>query len=151
MSRNARFGVLAVVVAAAVVAFVVLRPGDDTSTTATSTAARTVTTGAARTTTNTATTTTTTTTTAPAVTRIRVAGGKPVGGVRDITVKQGDRIRLVVTADQPEHVHLHGYDIEKPVGPGEPARYDVPATINGVFEVELEDSSVQLAKLTVEP
>lgn len=144
MSRNARLGVLGAVIAAAVLAFVLLRPGGDsagTSTSVTTTSAAPSSKPAA----------TTTAQAAAPVTRIRVVGGKPVGGVQDITVKQGDRIRLVVTADQPEHVHLHGYDIEKPVGPGAPARYDVPATINGVFEIELEDSSVQLAKLTVEP
>ena len=151
MSRNARLGVLAAVVAAAVLAFVLLRPGDDdtsTSTTATTTAPAAVTT-------TTPSTTTTTTTTAkpaePAITRIRVVGKEPVGGVKDITVTKGDRIRLVVTSDQQEHVHMHGYDIERPVGPGEPATFSVPATIVGVFEVELEDSGVQLAKLTVEP
>lgn len=150
MSRNARLGVLGAVIAAAVLAFVLLRPGDDSSGTSQPTVAATPTVTSATPTTTTK-TTTTTTPAAPAVTRIRVAGGKPVGGVRDITVKQGDRIRFVVTADQPENVHLHGYDIEKPVGSGEPARYNVPATITGVFEVELEDSSVQLAKVTVEP
>lgn len=147
MSRNARLGVLAAVVAAAVLAFVLLRPGDDSSSSSSTTAtapARTTTAAAPR-------TTTTTRATAPAATTIRVVGKAPVGGVKDITVRKGERIRVTVTSDQAEHVHLHGYDIEKPVGPGQPARYAVPATITGVFEMELEDSGVQLAKVTVEP
>ena len=88
---------------------------------------------------------------APAPLRIRVEGGQPVGGLAKLTVKEGEQIRFTVTADAPEHVHLHGYDIEEPVGPGRPARFSVPATINGVFEIELEDSGGQLAQLTVEP
>ncbi len=32
-----------------------------------------------------------------------VVGKEPVGGVKDITVTKGDRIRLVVTSDQQEH------------------------------------------------
>ena len=82
---------------------------------------------------------------------IRVKGGQPVGGVQDITVRQGGVIRLTVTADAPEEVHMHGYDVAEDVGPGAPARFTVPATINGIFEVELEHSAVQIAKLTVNP
>jgi len=48
-------------------------------------------------------------------------------------------------------VHLHGYDVEKPVGPQQPARYDLPATINGVFVIELEDAREQIGQLTVDP
>ena len=82
---------------------------------------------------------------------IRVKGGQPVGGVKDITVRQGGVIRLTVIADAAEEVHMHGYDIAKNVGPGAPASFTVPAKINGVFEVELENSAVQIAKLTVNP
>ena len=71
--------------------------------------------------------------------------------MKKITVKQDDTIRFTVSADQAENVHLHGYDIEKPVGPGANARFVVPAKITGVFEVELENAGVQIAKLTVEP
>jgi FtsP/CotA-like multicopper oxidase with cupredoxin domain len=129
--------------AAAAIAFAVLKPGDDSKTASTTTATAPATTPA--------TTSTTPVATAPSGRVIRVKGGQPVGGVKDITVKQGDVIRLTVTSDAPEEVHLHGYDIAKDVGPGQPAVFVVPAKINGVFEVELEKSAVQIAKLTVEP
>ena len=141
MSRNARIASVAALIAVAVIAFIALRPGDeDQSGPATAT-----------TTSQQQTTATKTRPTAPQATVIRVAGGKPVGGVKRLTAGQGGRIRFTVTADAAEHVHLHGYDIEKPVGPGAPASFDVPAGINGVFEIELEDSGVQIAELTVEP
>jgi len=114
----------------AAVTFIAVRPSGDSSSTVPTTA-------------------TTTAGAAPHVIRIR--GGKPVGGVHDITVKQGGRIRFTVLADAPEHVHLHGYDVEKPVGPQQPARYDLPATINGVFVIELEDAREQIGQLTVDP
>ena len=146
MSRNARIALIAVLVAVAAGAFVVLKPGDDQESPATPS-------GGAAATTNAATTTTSTAAPRPKpkATVIRIKAGRPVGGVQELTVKQGDRIRFTVTADAAQHVHLHGYDIEKSVGPGAPAVYSVPATINGVFEVEIEDTSTQIAKLTVNP
>jgi hypothetical protein len=153
MSRNARIAAVIALIAVAGVAFVALRPSDDDD----KTAATPTTTATTTTTSPSTTNTTTTTTTAPAppapapVPTIRVAGGQPVGGVKNLTVKEGDRIRFRVVDDKSEHVHLHGYDIEKDVGPGNPARYSVPATIPGVFVIEIEDTGVQIGKLTVEP
>ena len=73
-SRRARLGLLAAVVVIAVVAFVIAQPGSDNGTKTTST-------GNTR---------TARTTVAPP-TRITVKGGKPVGGVKKITVNKGDR------------------------------------------------------------
>ena len=123
--------------AAAAIAFAVLKPGEETTTPSPTTPATP--------------TSTTPVATAPSGRVIRVKGGRPVGGVKDITVRQGEVIRLTVTSDARQEVHMHGYDIAKDVGPGQPAVFVVPAKINGVFEVELEQSAVQIAKLTVEP
>ena len=82
---------------------------------------------------------------------IRVAGGEPVGGMQHIEVKAGDRVRFVVQADAPEEVHVHGYDISKDVGPGQNARFNFVADLEGIFEIELENSGVQIVELVVEP
>jgi plastocyanin len=82
---------------------------------------------------------------------IEVRGGEPVGGVRTIRVNSGDTVRFVVRADAPEEVHVHGYDISKDVGPGEDATFEFTANLEGIFEAELENSSVQIVKLVVEP
>jgi plastocyanin len=82
---------------------------------------------------------------------IRVAGGEPVGGVRQIEVKSGDRVRFVVQSDAAEEVHVHGYDISKDVGPGQDARFDFVADLEGIFEIELENSGVQIVELVVKP
>lgn len=107
------------------------------------------------TTTGTTTETTTTTTVepppGPTVVRVRVAGGVPKGGIVRKTVKQGDRVVIVVTSDVADHVHLHGYDIMRDVAPGKTARIRFRANVPGRFEVELEDRGVQIASLTVEP
>jgi hypothetical protein len=82
---------------------------------------------------------------------ITVENGQPVGGVQEIEVQSGDHIRFTVDSDVDEEVHLHGYDIAKDVEAGGSVEYDVPATIEGRFEVELEHSKVPLAEISVTP
>ncbi len=151
MSAGNRIAIIAVGFVAAVLAFVALRPADEetassTTTTAT-TAERTTTTPA----TAVATTVRPTTTPGPETSTITVKGGQPVGGVQEIEAERGDEIRIRVTADAPEEVHLHGYDIEKPVGPGEPAVFNIDANLEGIFEIELHGSAVQIGSLQVSP
>jgi hypothetical protein len=45
----------------------------------------------------------------------------------------------------------HGFDIIKELNPGRPASFLFRADIEGVFEVELEETETQIARLTVEP
>jgi hypothetical protein len=82
---------------------------------------------------------------------IVVRNGQPVGGVQELEFASGDHIRFVVESDLAEEVHLHGYDVSKDVSAGGEVSFDVPATIEGVFEVELEHSVVPLAEITVTP
>ena len=89
----------------------------------------------------------------PAVVQVPIVirGGRPVGGIRRATVARNRRVVLVVRSDVADHVHLHGYDIMRDVAPGAPARLPFRATIPGRFEVELEDRSLQIADITVNP
>ena len=104
--------------------------------------------------TQTTTTTTETTTTEPApagptTVRVNVVGGVPQGGIARAEVDKGDRVVLLVRSDVSDHVHVHGYDLVRDVGPGSPARIVFLATLSGRFEVELEERGVQIAELTV--
>jgi FtsP/CotA-like multicopper oxidase with cupredoxin domain len=150
MSRTARIILtLGAVVAVAIAGFVVLRPSDDEPTTASD----------APQATQTATTQTPATTTTearkpkprPKATLVRVSGGQPVGGVKTIEKRQGQTVRLTVSSDAADEVHVHGFDIEKPVGPGEPARFVFAADIQGRYEVELHGSGTQIAQIDVTP
>ena len=87
----------------------------------------------------------------PQVATIVVRDGQPVGGVQELEFAKGDRIRFAVESDIAEEVHLHGYDVAKEVSAGGKVSFDVPATLEGVFEVELEHSVVPLAEITVTP
>jgi len=83
--------------------------------------------------------------------KIVVKGGKPVGGVKDITVKKGDPVRFTVNSDVADEIHVHGYDFHKDVKKRGSVSFDFPAKIDGEFVIELESRSEQIAALKVEP
>ena len=83
-------------------------------------------------------------------------GGSVVGGAQDIEVARGDTVRIVVTSDAPDEIHLHGYDITRNPAPGKPARFQFRADAEGAFEIEshvAEDAGLDplVARLVVEP
>ncbi len=82
---------------------------------------------------------------------IVIEQGKPVGGVRDLTYNAGERVRFEVRSDVSDEIHVHGYDLMKDVEAGGSVEFDFPATIEGVFEAELEGRGEQIAELTVNP
>jgi hypothetical protein len=146
-SNGTRLAVVALAVGAAVVLFIVLSGGDDepSSTTA-------------------ATNTTQTTTKEerpekpkpkpkpePEVPAIVVRGGEPVGGVQKLEFQSGDRVRFVVRSDQAAVFHLHGYDVEQSVPANGRTEFDLPADIEGVFELEDHETLAQIAEVSVVP
>lgn len=85
------------------------------------------------------------------VTTIVIKHGKPVGGIADLTYNEGEQVRFKVDSDVSDEVHMHGYDIMKDVKAGGSVSFDFPATIEGVFEAELEGRKEQILELTVNP
>ena len=81
---------------------------------------------------------------------IVVANGRPQGGIKTFTAKQGEQVALVVRSDTGESVHLHGYDLEQPLRNGR-TRIVFRAKIPGRFEIELHESDILLGNLQVEP
>ena len=65
-------------------------------------------------------------------------------------------MRFVVDSDEPDDIHVHGYDIEKSVAPGKPAKFSFTADIEGIFEIESHEAEhvgkdALIAKLVVTP
>ena len=58
---------------------------------------------------------------------------------------------VTVTSDVADEVHVHGYDLMADVAPGAPATIRFMADAPGRFEIELEDTGVQIAELEVRP
>jgi FtsP/CotA-like multicopper oxidase with cupredoxin domain len=159
MSRNQRIALVVAALAVAAVAFFVAQPADDEpDRSAVTTPAQTEGesepgTGAA--TANPQPTTETEPPPAP-VTRVAIAGGAVEGGPKTIEVSKGETVRIVVTADAPDELHLHGYDITRNAAPGQPARFRFKANAEGAFELEshlAEDAGKDplVARLVVAP
>lgn len=89
---------------------------------------------------------------AATVIRIPIRGGQVAGGRKRVRVERGDRVVVAVSSDDiSDHVHVHGYDLMRDVGPGAPAQIRFRATLVGRFEIELEDRGLQIAELEVRP
>jgi FtsP/CotA-like multicopper oxidase with cupredoxin domain len=159
MPRNQRILLVVAAIVVAVIAFVIAQPGDDDDEgqSAGNTPAQTE----SQATTNDEAEATETETEPspppePEVNRIRIRGGSVAGGAKDIEVTRGDTVVIVVSSDAPDDIHLHGYDIEKEVAPGRPARFRFKANAEGAFEIEshvAEDAGRDplVARLVVQP
>ncbi len=82
---------------------------------------------------------------------IEVENGQPVGGVQKLSFEKGDDIRFVVDLRRRRGGPLPRLRRRQDVEAGGKVGFDVPATIEGVFEVELEHSVVPIAEITVNP
>lgn len=81
---------------------------------------------------------------------VAVKGGKVVPPTHREKVPQGDTVRLVVTTDSADEVHVHGYDLKKDVAAGKTGTIEFVADQSGLFEVELEAAGLQLLQLEVQ-
>ena len=146
MSRSQRLTFLAVAAAIAVVAVAVLLiaggGGDDEQQ-----AGATATQAPTATPTEPAGTATPTATATPEPQPPLVTAGK----ITNLRFKQGQTVAFRVRADTTDEVHVHGYDLMKDIAPGETVNFSFPASITGIFEVELEDAGEQIAQLRVDP
>jgi plastocyanin len=61
-----------------------------------------------------------------------------------VKVAEGDKVRLTVTSDVDNEVHVHGVDIYKDLPAGEPTTVTFTADQTGLFEIETHESPVLL-------
>ncbi|TFV89786.1 hypothetical protein [Blastococcus sp. CT_GayMR16] len=80
---------------------------------------------------------------------VQVSGGGASGDTGRVPVAVGEHVTLVITSDAADEVHVHGYDLEAELSPGQPAELAFDATIRGVFEVELHEAGTLLLSLQV--
>jgi cytoskeletal protein RodZ len=174
LSGVQRAGIVLGGLAVLLIVFVVLRGGDDSgndssSSSATSTAAQSTATSTAQSTastttdesetgddsgstsTSTSTSTSASTPAVPASQTVTVVNGQPQGGVKTVSFKKNDQAVLKVDSDTADEIHVHGYDLKKDVEKGGSVTFTFKATIEGRFEVELENAGTQIANLEVTP
>lgn len=68
-----------------------------------------------------------------------------------ISLAEGDRATLRISADRPAEFHVHGYDLEQEVAPDEPAELSFEADITGRFAIEDHETDAEMGALIVEP
>ena len=68
-----------------------------------------------------------------------------------IEAKKGQSVRIVVRSDEPDELHLHGYDVEQAARPERPPSSASTADLEGIFELESHVSETVIARLVVNP
>lgn len=81
---------------------------------------------------------------------LSVTGGV-VAGPSVLVAREGYPVEIVVSADQADLLHLHGYELQQPLLAGEVARLAFDASLPGRYLLELENSGIPLASLEVYP
>ena len=69
----------------------------------------------------------------------------------EVSVTEGQEVTLQITSDHPIEFHVHGYDLEEEVQPGEAAELLFEATTTGRFPIEDHDTEAELGTLIVQP
>ncbi len=87
----------------------------------------------------------------PDIAAIEVEDAEPVGGVQKLEFDSGSEILVEVTSDVDDELHLHGYDVYLDLKASRPATLEVPADIEGRFELESHTTGVVLAEISVVP
>ena len=87
----------------------------------------------------------------PPIPTVVVRNGEPVGGVQSLEFTQGETAKFRVRSDVADEIHLHGYDISKPIAAGETVAFSFKADIDGVYEAELEGIALPIAEISVKP
>jgi hypothetical protein len=60
-------------------------------------------------------------------------------------------VKLLLTSDEPVEVHLHGYDLEREIEPGETTMLSFKAYLTRRFEIGDHESEEVLGVLLVQP
>ena len=69
------------------------------------------------------------------VVNVSVQDGKVAPKPHRVDVKLGANVRLQVTSDEDDVLHVHGYDVEEPLDAGHTTTVELVADQPGVFEV----------------
>jgi plastocyanin len=81
--------------------------------------------------------------------KVSVSGGKVAPESSVHKVSRGQTVRLVVTSDKADELHVHGYDKSAELPAGTATTLEFPADQTGRFEVETHESGLQLLQLEV--
>jgi hypothetical protein len=82
---------------------------------------------------------------------INIQNGKIVSGSALLQAHEGDEVPLKIVSDRSDEVHLHGYDLDAHIAPGETATLAFTTGRTGRFGLEMHQARIELATLEVYP
>lgn len=80
-----------------------------------------------------------------------VREGRTQSGTSVLQLREGQTVRVRVTSDRDDELHVHGYDLQLPLRAGLPGELEFVAEHSGRFEVELHRAELALGALEVLP
>lgn len=80
---------------------------------------------------------------------VSVRDGKVKPKTRRVEVAKDSQLRLIVTSDVDDQLHVHGFEIDEEIEAGRPTTVEFVADQQGVFEVETHETELQLLQLEV--
>ncbi|KAB1934483.1 hypothetical protein F8271_23255 [Micromonospora sp. ALFpr18c] len=92
------------------------------------------------------------TTSTPAVDReitVKIAKRRIDPPTGRVTVGKGELVRITVTSDVSDELHVHGYDLGARLPAGAPGSVEFRADKTGLFEVETHETELVLFQLVV--
>ena len=78
-----------------------------------------------------------------------VTDGKVEPKPHRVEVAKDSQVRLIVTSDVDDELHVHGYEVEAELEAGRPTTVELVADQTGIFEVETHESELELLQLEV--
>jgi hypothetical protein len=83
------------------------------------------------------------------VIKITLKGGKATPNGDRVTLEKGTILRLEITSDHTDEVHVHGYDVEIAAKAGATVTKDITLDQVGRFEVESHEPALTVLQLVV--
>ena len=80
---------------------------------------------------------------------VTITAGRADPPVGRVEVGKGSTIRLTVTSDVPDELHVHGYDRRLTLNAGTAATLEFRADVTGMFEIETHGNHLLLVQLVV--
>ena len=84
------------------------------------------------------------------VVEVEIADGQVSTEDDRVEVRRGDTVRIVVTSDVDDELHMHGVEQTAALVAGETATVEFTADESGLFEVETHESDLLLFQLLVQ-
>jgi hypothetical protein len=81
------------------------------------------------------------------VVEVTVSGGSVSTPQSRVDVAVGAPVRLVVTSDTDDELHVHGVDVEQPLAAGQATILEFVPAEPGVYDVETHDSHLLLVQI----